>query len=652
MDARQGSSRKQYLQSSEEQSENTSYSLQGGCAFIPHVVGQELYTVKQEPGNPSLRMIMGCGEVEATGQPCTEPVSRKTPGKGVATPEKQEFSSDQLRKICQDIKFKLPAAIGDSMFVLLAVSPNLMHAYWEISRHQVAQARKLHGAAIDNANLILRFHEIAFLGSKESLNQFEISIAEPCDNWYAHTWNNGKRFFAEIGLQMNPGGFHRLASSNCILLPPATPGEAGPANLSSLLDYMFVKENTLPVSLPLPEVFSVFAEQEAAQLDEILDESWRDTHAERHVRDVYRRILAEGPRVLHKRPGILPTPHEKRVDEYHTRQETRRKTRKENLRKPLPKLPAEEAADRELSADVLALINLEDSLGGVCRPAAKLNSRQSRSQEDSPDKHAFLNEEQYDPEHDLLASILAEEPALALHASEAAPAQFNNSWREEEPQEPLHFAGTFASSKPEPQGHTSLLAILSSSDSTPQESASSITTASSNSSLASLCVKMQPSPLQVEDFDNTSADFSGDFEDEEITLEPLETEAVSVACPEPEQDDSPAPLDSPQTLEIHQHFPEITPENNLGDSLKITASLTLRGTTPKDSTLLLDGREVPTESDGSFEIECTLDEGKLGLPFELHSTLHPELRQCVDIGIDIMKRTQHEAWDCIRIRKP
>ncbi|MFW5857340.1 MAG: hypothetical protein ACOCX4_05620, partial [Planctomycetota bacterium] len=86
--------------------------------------------------------------------------------------------------------------------------------------------------------------------------------------------------------------------------------------------------------------------------------------------------------------------------------------------------------------------------------------------------------------------------------------------------------------------------------------------------------------------------------------------------------------------------------------LELDTTLTIRGRAPAGTTVHLAGRPVPVDEDGCFSLECGILDGRLDLPFEARREDAPETRRSVDVSLDIRRRTEHGAWDRVRILPP
>ena len=102
-------------------------------------------------------------------------------------------------------KGELPEVYDRTKVVAMAVSPYLVHVYWDLAVEHRAET----------APASLRFRDAAG-------NSFDVAINLPAKNWYVHLWSPEKRYYAELGLHRGEE-FVSLARSNTIETPRAWP---------------------------------------------------------------------------------------------------------------------------------------------------------------------------------------------------------------------------------------------------------------------------------------------------------------------------------------------------------------------------------------------------------------------------------------------
>lgn len=101
---------------------------------------------------------------------------------------------------------ELPESYGRTKVVAMAVSPYLIHVYWDLPANQLAR----------NPAGSLRFHDAA---EGES---FDVNVDLSAKNWYVHLWSPEKRYSVELMVNQESGPVP-LATSNPVETPRAWP---------------------------------------------------------------------------------------------------------------------------------------------------------------------------------------------------------------------------------------------------------------------------------------------------------------------------------------------------------------------------------------------------------------------------------------------
>ena len=101
---------------------------------------------------------------------------------------------------------ELPESYGRTKVVAMAVSPYLIHVYWDLAA--------AHRDSPEPASL--RFHETG-TGSA-----FDVNVELAAKNWYVHLWSPDQRYEVELGVRRD-GEFVPLARSNAVQTPRAWP---------------------------------------------------------------------------------------------------------------------------------------------------------------------------------------------------------------------------------------------------------------------------------------------------------------------------------------------------------------------------------------------------------------------------------------------
>jgi hypothetical protein len=107
---------------------------------------------------------------------------------------------------------ELPESYGETRVVLLAVDPNLVHAYWNVAPDKLREAKSRVG---ESSQAVLRFYEAGA--------RFDVDIDLGPRNWYVPLWSAGKSYYVDLGLRGEGGSFVQLARSNVVHTPRAMP---------------------------------------------------------------------------------------------------------------------------------------------------------------------------------------------------------------------------------------------------------------------------------------------------------------------------------------------------------------------------------------------------------------------------------------------
>ena len=118
--------------------------------------------------------------------------------------KKQKKTEKPPKKVFIDTGPPLPSKYGEDRLVLLPRDPSYIFAYWELNE-DIREPLKL------------RIYEVEKGADKFF---FDISINKDADNWYVKVPHPDARYRAELGF-IRDGKFHRLISSNSVLVPRA-----------------------------------------------------------------------------------------------------------------------------------------------------------------------------------------------------------------------------------------------------------------------------------------------------------------------------------------------------------------------------------------------------------------------------------------------
>ncbi|MHC4870677.1 MAG: DUF4912 domain-containing protein [Planctomycetota bacterium] len=276
--------------------DNRIENLRGGCAFSPETARHKYVSMRSKISDSCFKF--GEGEIEF----------RKKQNRTVADIHagSSKFTQEELRGILNSVELKEFAPLNEAKLVLLEIGPYLIHAYWEIPDAKVRELKEIHGSNMDNFKMVVRFYEVNYCGTNDIVNQYDIEVEDLKSDWFNHVWSSGKKYIADVGFIFNDGTFKRLARSNAIQMPRDIRSDKASS------EKLHVEENRALYSRP-----GIFRTAKAPENEfRPLSEIFNDIHAESKVRNIYNRLIIEGPRVLNTEKVIEPTPKSILIDEY------------------------------------------------------------------------------------------------------------------------------------------------------------------------------------------------------------------------------------------------------------------------------------------------------------------------------------------------
>lgn len=681
--------------------------LRGGCAFAPHPLDRSMLQLHRSRSTDQL--ALGAGELEFG----------TTPEGGPGTPVVRQrarswrFTGEELRAVCDAVRERsAPAGDGCGRLVLLEVGPRMVHAYWEIGEDALASLRTHHGARLKQARTTLRFYEITQFGQANT--SFDVEVEEGRSNCFTPLESSSRRYVAEVGLKLPDGTFERLARSNPVELLPDEPAER------EAREHMFVDPRHTPRRRPaLPAIYQT---EEPTRI-ECLDDPGRDRLAEARIREVYRRVLNEGPRVLAGRPAIAPTPSEAEPAKQTQRPDERRRsgasapspaarprpTIRRPAEAPAPRLPAR-IAERSVRAtrrsEALALARSVAETAHVraepdrpAAPAALLPGsvreadRRPDSGGDAPRKPPVRNttletpmslDETTDQNDPFLSGLGVEagpEPERYVpDVRRPAPGGTPRRPTARGPATPeaflagldLNDAGTEERSSLNATGPVPAEPAVSDKTARPEPEAARETrepqqtqidapvtgTLGAEESMPAEPV-VAPSPARQTPpgpVAEPAAPFGGERPEEHpvraVCPGPDLPEAIAVVSELPAE--APIRADWTETNEPPAPAPQAparsAPQRSAAPGgLELEATLRLTGRAPAGATLHLDGREIPVSEDGTFTLECSIDDGVISLPITMRTEEAPASERRLDVDLSMKRSTRHAAWDRVRL---
>lgn len=124
----------------------------------------------------------------------------------------------------------IPWGYGRDKVTAMAVDPERLFMYWEVTDAAIARARERLGAAGEDAGLDLRVHDVTGLlfDGDNSHHHFDVGVARGDRQWFAHVGRPGSTVVVELGLCARDGAFAPISRSHRVDFPRRTPAPAGP----------------------------------------------------------------------------------------------------------------------------------------------------------------------------------------------------------------------------------------------------------------------------------------------------------------------------------------------------------------------------------------------------------------------------------------
>jgi hypothetical protein len=119
----------------------------------------------------------------------------------------------------------LPDSYGETRAVLMAIGPDLLHVYWEVTSQDLDEARGWFDDARGQPQTILRFYDVtnAVVGRGKAHEFFDVDIDLYSRSRYVRLWKPEKSYFVELGFKTADGRFFPLVRSNVAKTPSAWP---------------------------------------------------------------------------------------------------------------------------------------------------------------------------------------------------------------------------------------------------------------------------------------------------------------------------------------------------------------------------------------------------------------------------------------------
>jgi hypothetical protein len=84
---------------------------------------------------------------------------------------------------------------------------------------------------------------------------------------------------------------------------------------------------------------------------------------------------------------------------------------------------------------------------------------------------------------------------------------------------------------------------------------------------------------------------------------------------------------------------------------QMTATLNLNGQVPEGCKLILDGKEVELSAKNTFEIQCTIKDGVLDIPFELTGKENSSSKRTGKVELKYESNCQYSMWDNAQLKR-
>lgn len=116
---------------------------------------------------------------------------------------------------------ELPAGYLEDKIIVQVRDPWWVHAYWEVRAATVESVKNNLGSAFDEAQAILRVHDVTWIifDGTNAHKYFDIEIPLEAGNWYIDVGGAGRNWCVDIGFRLRDGRFILIARSNTVLMP-------------------------------------------------------------------------------------------------------------------------------------------------------------------------------------------------------------------------------------------------------------------------------------------------------------------------------------------------------------------------------------------------------------------------------------------------
>ena len=126
----------------------------------------------------------------------------------------------------------IPWGYGQDRITAMAIDPERLYVYWEVTDEAIDRARSGLGAAGADAWLALRIYDVTqrIFDGTNAHHYFDHAIARTDRQWFFFIDRPSSTIVAEVGLQSAEGSFVRIARSGRADFPRRAPAPAGPVH--------------------------------------------------------------------------------------------------------------------------------------------------------------------------------------------------------------------------------------------------------------------------------------------------------------------------------------------------------------------------------------------------------------------------------------
>jgi hypothetical protein len=119
----------------------------------------------------------------------------------------------------------IPWGYGRDVVVAMAVDPERLFAYWEVTDDAIARARAELGPAADDSWLTLRVHDVTgiLFDGTNAHHHFDVGIARSDRQWFVTVGRPASTVVVELGVVARDGSFAKIARSHRVDFPRRDP---------------------------------------------------------------------------------------------------------------------------------------------------------------------------------------------------------------------------------------------------------------------------------------------------------------------------------------------------------------------------------------------------------------------------------------------